>query len=169
MTKPKAHKTVRTAPDDNRSPTQTRNGFAIRTSPSNLVPQSEYSPTFIQGMIDRMHVSFFKYGKVADAYPTPVNAIESLFGRLLKYSGKDGVQKAVAAAIDKFERGAMIGAPGGDGNTEWMMDVANFAMIEYMRPRHPKAHFQGTDASASPGRAMDGLAFANPRANLDAK
>jgi hypothetical protein len=32
------------------------------------------------------------------------------------------------------------------------MDVSNFAMIEFMLPRHPQAHFQGTDDDASPGR-----------------
>ena len=32
-----------------------------------------------------------------------------------------------------------------------MIDVANFAMIEYMYPRHPNAHFEATDSDASPG------------------
>jgi len=38
------------------------------------------------------------------------------------------------------------------GNTEWLIDAANFAMIEFMHPRHPHAHFTGTDDDASPGR-----------------
>jgi hypothetical protein len=84
-----------------------------------VVPDSEFSDEFAQGMYDRMAVSFFKYGKVADAYPDKVNAIESLKKRLSNYET--------------------------DGNTEWLMDVANFAMIEFMRPRHSKAHFKGTD------------------------
>lgn len=90
------------------------------------VPNTEFSETFAKGMKDRMHVSFYKYGPVAAAYPHRVNALESLLVRLRRYEET--------------------------GNTEWLMDVANFAMIEYMHPRHPNAHFQGTDDEASPGR-----------------
>ena len=48
----------------------------IKISPS--VPDSEVSREFIQGMADRMGVSFCKYGAVADAYPQKVDAIDSL-------------------------------------------------------------------------------------------
>jgi len=90
------------------------------------VPDTEVSEPFIQGMRDRMAVSFYKYGPVAAAYPSHANAIKSLQERLKKYAK--------------------------DGNTEWLMDVANFAMIEFMRPAHPKAHYAPTDSHASPGR-----------------
>ena len=46
---------------------------------------SEFSETFIQGMRDRMQVSYHKYGPVADAYPGKVSALESLQARLDKY------------------------------------------------------------------------------------
>ncbi len=91
-----------------------------------LFTKTEVSEDFIQGMRNRMEVSFHKYGPVADAYPHKVDALASLGVRLQKYAET--------------------------GNTEWLMDVANFAMIEYMHPRHPAAHFQGTDDDASPGR-----------------
>src|SRR4051812_32161676 len=48
-------------------------------------PPSEVSRQFLQGMADRMAVSFHKYGKVADAYPVKVDAINSLMTRLRKY------------------------------------------------------------------------------------
>jgi hypothetical protein len=32
-----------------------------------------------------------------------------------------------------------------DGNTEHLVDVANYMMIEFMYPKHPQAHFKGTD------------------------
>lgn len=72
-----------------------------------------------------MAVSFYKYGPVARNYPTPIHAIDSLRTRLSKYEE--------------------------DGNTEWLMDVANFAMIEYMRPAHNEAHFRSTQSQESPG------------------
>lgn len=94
------------------------------------IPESEFSPQFVQGMYDRMAVSFCKYGLMADVYPSRVDAIASLQKRLERYAET--------------------------GNTEWLMDVANFAMIEYMRPRHPDAHFRGTDSHESPGRVFEG-------------
>jgi hypothetical protein len=93
------------------------------------VPQSEFSDRFAQGMADRMVVSFCKSGAVAEAYPARVDAIASLRVRL-----------------ERYER---------DGNTEWLMDVANFAMIEFMRPRHPSAHFAAADSDRSPGRVWN--------------
>jgi hypothetical protein len=94
------------------------------------VPSSEFSEAFAQGMYDRMAVSYGKYGAVAEAYPKRVDAIASLKKRLEKYEQT--------------------------GNTEWLMDVANFAMIELMHPRHPEAHFRATDSRESPGRKWHG-------------
>jgi hypothetical protein len=89
-------------------------------------PETEWSRKFIVGMLNRMEVSFHKYGPVKDAYPFNVDAIASLKQRLAKYAE--------------------------DGNTEWLMDVANFAMIEFMLPGHPEAHYAAQDSDTSPGR-----------------
>jgi hypothetical protein len=91
-----------------------------------VAPESEFSRTFLAGMLSRMAMSFFKYGKVRDAYPDKVDAVSSLRLRLAKYEET--------------------------GNTEFLMDVANFAMIEFMAPRHPGAFFEATDSDQSPGR-----------------
>ena len=104
------------------------------------VPETENSFLFHQGMVNRMGVSFYKYGAVAEAYPERVDALRSLITRLEKYAGDVNLIKEGGTGL------------GGDGNTEWLLDVANFAMIEFMRPRHPKAHFKGTDSAESPGR-----------------
>ena len=103
------------------------------------VPASEFSEPFAQGMADRMAVSFAKYGAVKDAYPHRVDAIKSLKARL-----------------ERYER---------DGNTEWLMDVANFAMIEFMHPKHPEAHFRPTDSKESPGRVWQGEVDPSQRGN----
>lgn len=97
------------------------------------VPASEFSERFVQGMADRMAMSYSKYGAVADAYPQRMDAIASLQKRLGKYAET--------------------------GNTEYLMDVGNFAMIEFMHPRHASAHFQAEDSVSSPGRVtVDGHA-----------
>lgn len=73
-----------------------------------------------------MEVSFHKYGPIKDGFPHKVDAIGSLTTRLREYAKT--------------------------GNTEYLVDAANFAMIEFILPRHPNAYFEGTDASGSPGR-----------------
>lgn len=71
-----------------------------------------------------MVVSFHKYGPVDENYGGKlVNAIDNLVKRLQLYEET--------------------------GNVEYLCDVANFAMIEFMFPQHEKAHFN--DLSCSPG------------------
>lgn len=90
-------------------------------------PSSEYSLKFLQGMVDRMGVSFHKYGYVKDAYPHKVNAIETMYLQLKMYME--------------------------NGNQEHLVEAANYLMIEFMHPAHPEAFFKGTDSAESPGRA----------------
>lgn len=90
------------------------------------VPLTEVSTDFLQKMVNAMSLSFFKYGAVKDAYPEKVDALRSLMQRLEKY--------------------------GETGNTEYLVDVANFAMIEFIAPRHPDAHYKPLDSGDSPGR-----------------
>lgn len=92
----------------------------------NEILKTEFSNRFIEGMKERMVVSFYKYGPIETGFPEKVDAIASLMQRLRKYAES--------------------------GNTEYLMDAANFAMIEFMRPRHPSAHFESTDDEDSPGR-----------------
>ena len=104
------------------------------------VPPTEFSHTFVQGMANRMATSYSKYGAVKDAYPARVDAIRSLLLRL-----------------DRYER---------DGNTEHLIDAANYCMIEFMAPKHPEAHFAPTDTKGSPGRAWKGEIDPSQRANI---
>ena len=94
--------------------------------PSERVLATEWNTAFIERMKNSMVVSYYKYGPLRDAYPEKINAIESLKVRLAAY-----------------ER---------TGNADFLVDVANFALIEATAPRHPKAHYAAQDSSASPGR-----------------
>lgn len=89
-------------------------------------PDSEFSEPFVEGMRDRMAVSFHKYGLVRDGFPERVDVVASAKGRLTMYEKT--------------------------GNGEWLIDAANFLMIETMAPRHMGYHFRGTDADESIGR-----------------
>lgn len=89
-------------------------------------PESEVSKPFLQGMANRMSVSFHKYGLVTDAYPHKVDALATLEARLDRYRET--------------------------GNTEWLIDAANMAMIEFMCPSVDGAEFRATDSDESIGR-----------------
>jgi hypothetical protein len=38
------------------------------------------------------------------------------------------------------------------GNTEYLIDAANYCMIEFLYPKHPDAFFRPTDSDESNGR-----------------
>lgn len=76
-------------------------------------------------MKNAMLTSYYKYGEVKLNYPSLANAIESLKLR-----------------IEKYEE---------TGNADYLIDIANFAMIEFMYPGHPNAHYRPTDSNESPG------------------
>lgn len=84
----------------------------------------EYSARFDALRKAAVEVSFHKYGPAKDNFEGGrVDAIASLRKKLLAY-----------------ER---------TGNTEYLVDVANYAMFEFMYPLHEKAHFKGTDEDRS--------------------
>lgn len=89
-------------------------------------PHTEFSHEFLQGMLNRMAMSYHRYGPAAAAYPDKIDALASLRDRLVRYAET--------------------------GNIEWLIDAGNFAMLEYMLPSHPNAHFRATDSGDSPGR-----------------
>lgn len=85
----------------------------------------DWCPDFIKKMQNRILVSHYKYGWMKDTYPQLAQAVKEIEPRLKKY----------------YET----------GNTEWLIDIANFAMIEFMHPSVPDAHFKGTDSEESSG------------------
>lgn len=80
---------------------------------------------FVKKMKNRILVSHYKYGWMNQTYPDLAQAVKEIYPRVKKYLET--------------------------GNTEWLIDVANFAMIEYLHPSVVGAHFKGTDSEESPG------------------
>ena len=83
--------------------------------------KTEYSEKFDKIRKDMMIMSYYKYGPLKDNYGTYkcMNAIENLKIRLDKYLKT--------------------------GNTEYLADVANFAMLEFMNPSIEGAKYTPTD------------------------
>ncbi len=85
---------------------------------------TEYSEEFDDIRKKMMAMSYYKYGPLKKNYGPgkTMDAIGNLEKRLERYNAT--------------------------GNTEFLADIANFAMLEFMHPRHPKAHYKPTDSGA---------------------
>lgn len=101
--------------------------------------KTEYSEQFDKIRKDMMIMSYYKYGPLKDNYGTYkcMNAIENLKIRLDKYLET--------------------------GNTEYLADVANFAMLEFMNPSIEGAKYVPTD---NPNCELAGFAI-NEIRNFD--
>ena len=90
------------------------------------VPETEFDPDFVVKMMAAMMVSYHKYGKVRLAYPLKFSATDDVRARMSKYRST--------------------------GNKHFLVDAANFAMIEAMHPARSDAQWGDNDAASSPGR-----------------
>ena len=86
--------------------------------------KTEYSERFDEIRKNMMVVSYFKYGPMKDNYEKfkCMDALGNIEKRLAKYRET--------------------------GNTEFLADIANFAMIEFMYPSIPGAKYIPTDNGA---------------------
>ena len=76
-------------------------------------PKTQFSVRFLQGMLNRVAVGFIRYGDF----------------RTNGHDMKDHVRKALA----RYEK---------TGNTEFLIDVANYAMMEFVQPSITGAHLR---------------------------
>jgi hypothetical protein len=93
------------------------------------VPVDHIDIPFLQGMLDRMATGYFNYGHMR-RWQKPSNSLENIKLRLEAY--------------EKTQ------------NTEFLMDAANFSMMEFAVPNLPGAFFKSTTKSESPGAMVDG-------------
>jgi hypothetical protein len=94
------------------------------------LPETEVSAQFLQGIVDRRALGFHKYGPAS--------------------GGKSDYTASIPVRLAKYAE---------DGNTEWLMDIATYAMLEFMNPRHPGAHYRATTSDESPGDVLVGGAI----------
>ena len=89
----------------------------------------DYSDEFDSLRKNSIIQSHYKYGWMSESYPELADAFGSLEKRVALYKET--------------------------GNADWLVDIANFAMIEYMHPAHKDFHFRRTASNESPG--LDGI------------
>lgn len=105
------------------------------------IPQNNFSQEFIQGMLDRMAMGFHNYGHVSKNFPHNYDALENVKLRVKKYKKTH--------------------------NTEWLMDAANFLMIEFMHPKDSKAFFESTSKKESPGSLLRNKKLSKGKEDFD--
>lgn len=106
--------------------TWANNAYRERTQEHEVeILNTEFDWRFVDLMQSAMSLSFYKYGALAAGVPEKTDSLKSLQKRIAKYMET--------------------------GNVELMVDVANFAMMEFMHPAHPKAHYIATDSDKSIG------------------
>lgn len=105
------------------------------------IPKSQISVQFIQGMLDRMAMGYHNYGPVTLNFPLNYDAINGVKTRLKHYKKTH--------------------------NTEFLMDAANFAMIEFMLPADPKAFFKATTKDESPGSPLSSGKMSRGKEDFD--
>ena len=93
----------------------------------NDILQRDFSNEFIKKMQNAILLSHYKYGFASKTYPELAQARKCIDERLELYNKTH--------------------------NTEYLVDIANFAMLEYMYPSYEDAKYIPTDSSESPGLA----------------
>lgn len=87
----------------------------------------DWSKEFIIKMERAIETSHYKYGWMSDTYPELAQAV-----------------KCIQERLDLYNR---------THNLEYLVDIANFAMIEYKHPSYPDASYTPQDSDNSPGLA----------------
>lgn len=115
---------------------------------------NESSVEFLQGMINRMDLSYAKYGRyrVNHTGELKLGYIKDLTRTLMDFLARWDNQQASSASSNAVSSIILrLIKYLHTGNTEWLMDVANFAMIEFECPQVGGSHFRATDSRESPG------------------
>lgn len=86
-----------------------------------------WSDDFVRKMQAAIEMSHYKYGSARKTYPELAQA-----------------HKCVEERLELYRR---------THNTEYLVDVANFAMLEFMFPDFSDAKYKPTDSDKSPGLA----------------
>lgn len=91
---------------------------------TNDILKTEYSERFDTLRKAAMETSYHKYGPLKKNYE--------------EYACMDAVGN-LKRRLEEYEK---------TGNTEFLVDVANFAMIEFMYPQHANVHYKATGTGA---------------------
>lgn len=81
--------------------------------------QTEWSPEFEQLQRNRLVLGCFRHGLLAEPGKPQFDRV-----------------KAIVDRAESYQR---------SGNTEWLVDIANLALLEFVEGTHPNKHFRALD------------------------
>lgn len=87
----------------------------------------DFSEEFILKMKNAIEMSHYKYGWASKTYPELAQAV-----------------KCIQERLDLYEK---------THNKDFLIDIANFAMLEYLYPSYKDSKYVPTDSKDSPGLA----------------
>lgn len=93
----------------------------------NEILKRDFSESFITKMKNAIEMSHYKYGWVSNTYPELAQAV-----------------KCIQERLDLYNKTHVA---------EYLVDIANFAMIEYKYPSYSDTDYKPTDSDKSPGLA----------------
>ena len=108
-------------------------------SDSDKILSRDYSNEFDSLRKNSIVQGHYRYGWMSDTYPHTADAFGSLKKR-----------------VELYEE---------TGNADWLIDIANFAMIEFAHPAHPSYHFKRVNHEESPG--LDGISMKELMEEMD--
>lgn len=89
--------------------------------------KQDFSEAFVTKMKNAIEMSHYKYGDARKTYPELAQAY-----------------KCIAEHLELYVK---------TKNKDYLVDVANFAMLEFLYPAFKEAHYTPTDSDQSPGLA----------------
>ena len=95
-----------------------KDAFPKKNPPLEELRETEWSPEFETLMRNRLIMGAIRYGTLKDNKGTYDHGAEA--------------ERRLQMYLET-------------GNLEYMVDVANFCLLEYLKPYHPKAHFASID------------------------
>lgn len=105
-----------------------------------MILQRSFSDGFVSKMRNAIEMSHYKYGWASKTYPELAQAY-----------------KCIQQRLEMYEK---------THNKDYLVDVANFAMLEFMFPAFADAAYRPTDSDGSCGLA-DGISYKELMDSMD--
>lgn len=107
--------------------TELKKKAGLRMETRKDILKRDFSEDFVEKMRNAIEMSHYKYGWAGKTYPELAQA-----------------RKCIQERLDLYNR---------THNKEYLVDIGNFAMLEYLYPSYKDARYTPTDSCDSPGLA----------------
>ncbi len=96
--------------------------------PQSVKPKQKSIVSFLQMMVNRLAVASYRYG-----------------GGVPCWDAAQDYRKRIDDKLEMYDK---------TGNTEFLVDVANYCMLDFYNSLHPNAHFKTGEGGGNIGRRI---------------